>query len=38
MYETLNINKDEVSFNVLVVDEIPKDKTGKFRAIISDIE
>ena len=37
MFETLNISEDEVSFVVKVVAEIPKDKTGKFRAIISEI-
>ena len=37
MHRTLNIGEDVISFIVNIVDEIPKDKTGKFRAIISEV-
>lgn len=37
MYNTLKLDRNEIEFNVNVVDDIPKDKTGKLRAIISEI-
>lgn len=37
MYNTLNLDRKEIQFNINVVMDIPKDKTGKLRAIISEI-
>ena len=37
MYKTLKLDRNEIGFDVNVVDDIPKDKTGKLRAIISEI-
>ncbi len=37
MYNTLYLDRDEIILQVKIVDNIPKDKTGKFRAIVSEI-
>ena len=38
MHKTLNIGEDQVSFDVHVVEEMPKDKTGKLRSVVSLID
>jgi phenylacetate-CoA ligase len=38
MHETLNTSPEQVIFNVNVVEEIPQEKTGKLRAIVSLLE
>jgi hypothetical protein len=38
MHETLNTSPVEVTFNINIVEEIPQEKTGKLRAIISLLE
>lgn len=38
MYNTLKLDRKEIEFNVKIVNDIPKDKTGKLRAIISEVE
>jgi phenylacetate-CoA ligase len=35
--EALNLKSDEVTFEVEFVDEIPLDKSGKFRIVISEV-
>jgi phenylacetate-CoA ligase len=37
MYKTLKLDRNEIGFDIKTVDDVPKDKTGKLRAIISEI-
>ena len=35
MYKTLNMNEDMLTFIITVVEDMPKDSTGKLRSIVS---
>ena len=37
MHKTLNMSEDMITFDIHIVDDLPKDATGKLRSIVSEI-